>query len=160
MYWSLVLLIASARLITSRCECGYSVGDADNQEALLFTDHLETDFNQASDISKSNQWLAQQFDVSAEDGRGTYGKRFMPSNVVTQPSLDGTGLGLRVGSDIQHGAVPAAEIDTRRLDLRWGSYRAGMKLTAVNGTCAAFFWVSSRRDVTVEYMLTTGAVFQ
>jgi hypothetical protein len=41
------------------------------------------------------------------------------------------------------GLVSTAEVDARRLDMFYGSYRASMKLSSVSGTCGAFFWVGS-----------------
>jgi hypothetical protein len=52
------------------------------------------------------------------------------------------GLELVVRSELVDGMVPVAELATRRLDLMWGTFRAGMKVSRVGGTCAAFFWVS------------------
>lgn len=45
-----------------------------------------------------------------------------------------------------------AEIVTNRSDIMYGSFRAGMKIAAVNGTCGAFFWVwrSIRNQGVVE----------
>jgi hypothetical protein len=51
-------------------------------------------------------------------------------------------LELVVQSELVDGMVPVAELATRRLDLMWGTFRAGMKVSRVGGTCAAFFWVS------------------
>jgi hypothetical protein len=51
-------------------------------------------------------------------------------------------LAVRGGGVLVDGMVPVAELDTRRLDVGWGSFRASMKVPAVAGTCAAFFWVS------------------
>lgn len=38
--------------------------------------------------------------------------------------------------------VRVAEIDSMRTDMRYGSFRIGMKMAEMEGTCAAFFWVS------------------
>lgn len=133
----LLLLILISRLVQATCECGYSARIADHDEPVIFTDLIETQFSQAKDMSQETDWVAQQFNVSAEAGRGDYGKAFAPSNVAVD-----NGLELRVGRNTtEDRLVSSAEIDTKRLDLRWGSYRAGLKLTSVAGTCAAFFWV-------------------
>lgn len=46
--------------------------------------------------------------------------------------------------DLQGGgqAIRSAELASVRLDMGVGSYRVGMKMPSVSGTCAAFFWVS------------------
>lgn len=68
--------------------------------------------------------------------------------MVTKPADEGatsekdTGLALVVSGELRNETVLGAEMDSKRLDLHWGSFRAGMKVSDVNGTCAAFFWVS------------------
>ena len=147
----LVLLAIVPRLVSSLCECGYTTEIRSIKEPVVFMDLLETDFTHVKEVSQNPDWMRQQFNVSAEAGRGDYGKAFMPNNIESRPTRKATaktsppqdaGLELTVGSVVRNNAVPAAEIDTKRLDLHWGSYRAGMKVTKVNGTCAAFFWVS------------------
>ncbi|KAI5460047.1 concanavalin A-like lectin/glucanase domain-containing protein [Mariannaea sp. PMI_226] len=154
MYSLTLLIVFCARYVWSRCECGYSVSGSDSQEPVIYQDLLETNFNEDRNISDYKDWLPQQFNVSAESGRGQYGKSFVPTNIVTHSGGDeGAGLGLRVGSAIENGAVPAAEIDTTRLDLHWGSYRAGMKLTGINGTCSAFFWYfNDTQEIDIEFL--------
>lgn len=44
----------------------------------------------------------------------------------------------KLGSDTEH--ISVAEVDSRRTDMRYGSFRAGIKATDVDGTCGAFFW--------------------
>ena len=131
-------------------------------------DLLETDFTHVKDISQNPDWIRQQFNVTAEIGRGEYGKSFMPENVESRPvnqintkavPPEVPGLDLIVGTGKGNNAVPAGEIDTKRLDLHWGSYRAGMKLTNVNGTCAAFFWVGSCRHY-VLFMVNSANIDQ
>lgn len=114
---------------------------------------LETDFSTLQNMTATTDWIRQEYNVSAEDGRGEYGKAFVTSNADTmintgtssdKPSNRGDKvvLGLKVNATLSDDAVPAAEIDSARLDLHWGSYRTGMKVASTNGTCSAFFWVS------------------
>lgn len=84
--------------------------------------------------------------------RGPYGRRTELKNVVSNPAnnakLSSTGIngdeaGLelfvrKLGSDTQH--ISVAEVDSARTDMRYGSFRAGIRATDVNGTCGAFFW--------------------
>lgn len=136
----------ASRLVSGICECGYSISDIESRQPMFFTDYLETDFTRLPAISQSHDWVRQQFTVSAEDGRGNYGKAFKPENIHTHmkeregPSDEEAGLRLVVGSVIDDdGAISGSELDTKRHDFHWGSFRAGMKLTPTNGTCAAFF---------------------
>lgn len=64
--------------------------------------------------------------------------------VLGGAGTDNAGLQLTVGSPLVQDMVPVAEIDTIRTDMFWGTFRASMKLSAVPGTCAAFFWVCLR----------------
>lgn len=41
------------------------------------------------------------------------------------------------------GIVNTGEIVSVRSDVMYGSFRAGIRFTSVNGTCGAFFWVSA-----------------
>ncbi|KYK54583.1 glycoside hydrolase family 16 protein [Drechmeria coniospora] len=147
------------------CECGYSVqgppdGRADGP--WLFTDALESDFTRIANISRDRDWVRQRFDVSAEAGRGKYGKAFDPANVVSRPRPrtddEGepprwSGLELRVGGALEGNAVPVAEVDSSRLDMQWGSYRAAMKLPTVSGTCSAFFWYwNDTQEIDMEFL--------
>ena len=149
MILSLGVLITVVRLASSVCDCGYSLQEFEGGGLVVFMDRLETNFSQLQSIAQSHNWVAQEFTVSAEDGRGNYSKAFESSNVVIraaqprdEPGRD-PGVELHVSSVIsKNNAIPASEIDTTRLDLHWGSFRAGMKLTDTGGTCAAFFWVS------------------
>lgn len=130
------------------CSCGYLLTDAaGKRSSWLFTDVMESDFTLRPPALQDMGWTPQRFNVSAKTGRGRYGKSFLPENVVLQKtdaarSESDIGLELRVDSKRDAwGAITAAEVDTSRTDMAWGSYRVGMKLTRVTGTCAAFFWV-------------------
>ena len=85
---------------------------------------------------------------------GPYGKSAELHNVVSNPISDinnytapgihggDAGLELFVRSGTPSGGdVPIAELSTARMDMMYGSYRVAMKMTAVAGTCSAFFWV-------------------
>jgi hypothetical protein len=139
--------------------------DSDSHHTELFTDLLETDFtrlvengnNNNNDLAQNPDWAPQAFNLTRERARGEYGEMFAVENVRFVPG-DGRaggdqedggdeergdrGLELVVQSELVDGMVPVAELATRRLDLMWGTFRAGMKVSRVGGTCAAFFWVS------------------
>ncbi|KAJ4018976.1 hypothetical protein NW752_004721 [Fusarium irregulare] len=160
MIVSLGVLTTVVRLASGVCDCGYSLQGFEGEGLVVFMDRLETNFSQLQSIAQSHDWVAQGFTVSAEDGRGNYSKTFEPSNVVIQatqprdePGQD-PGVELHVSSVIsKDNAIPASEIDTTRLDLHWGSFRAGMKLTDTDGTCAAFFWYfNDTQEIDVEFL--------
>lgn len=127
------------RDVSADCECGYSAAIGDLAYPYVFTDLIETDFTKIDDVSQDTDWQRQAFNVSAADARGEFGEMVLVDNVVSGGG--GTGLQLIVRSDVVDDMVPTAEIDSSRLDLLSGTFRASMKLTNVSGTCAAFFWV-------------------
>jgi hypothetical protein len=122
---------------------------SNDNKTIHFTDAIETDFAAGGSEDIMSGWVAQEFNVTAEAGRGEYGKTFLTNNVESWLQGDPTpselseerGVSLRVSSSLQDGAVPSAELDSQRLDLHWGSFRAALKATTINGTCGAFFWV-------------------
>ena len=149
------LLSNLAPLAQASCECGFTTANPyNNSETWLFLEMLETDFGALRGMASNTDWVRQEYNVSAEDGRGEHGKAFMANNVEPGPqsstgeddNSDNLGravLQLKVGASLSDDAVPVAEVDSARLDLHWGSFRTGMKVTSTNGTCAAFFWVSN-----------------
>ncbi|KOS18566.1 Beta-glucanase [Escovopsis weberi] len=159
----LVLLLALApRFASAVCECGYVVNNTDQgPDPWLFTESIESNFKQVKNIATNSDWQREQFNVSAEAGRGPYGRSFLPGNIdiisAAKASANGgssnAGLEMRVGGNLVNDAVTTAEIDTARHDLFYGSYRAGMKMTDVNGTCAAFFWYfNDTQEIDMEFL--------
>ncbi|KAJ2906210.1 glycoside hydrolase family 16 protein [Zalerion maritima] len=160
------LLVSGASFATAACECGY-VSSADSGSSALFTDLLETDFLHLEDLSTNTDWAAQKFNLEKADARGKYGEKFTPDNLVTNAISDSTkftgegedggdpGLILTVSNGLEEGMVPSAEISSDRLDMFYGTYRAGMKLTDVDGTCAAFFWYfNDTQEIDMEFLST------
>ena len=161
----LILLVLLSKLVAPACECGFLVRNPISpQEQLRFLDFLESDFTNHEISSDNQDWISQGFNVTADAGHGTYGKAFTPDNVdphlgwpvnggqqaddTHHRAKSNDGLELWVDSDVVEGNVISAEVDTARQDLVWGSYRAGIKVTTVTGTCSAFFWVSDNFQVT------------
>ncbi|KIH90217.1 glycoside hydrolase, family 16 [Sporothrix brasiliensis 5110] len=158
-----ILLFGFARPAAADCECGYStVIDGDVQ---AFTDLIETDFAHLDNISTNTDWVRQAFNVTSEKDRGSYGEMYAIENMRTQPDPNGqvedgqakngqpAGLDLTVKANIVAGMVPVSEIDTNRTDILYGSFRAGMKLTNVSGTCSAFFWYfNDTQEIDMEFL--------
>ena len=98
------------------------------------------------------------YNVSASDARGPYGKSAQLENVVANPlsniydwggmGEDGADPGLQLRTrKIEDGQGTGAligmgEIASERNDMLYGSFRIGVKMNGVRGTCGAFFWVS------------------
>lgn len=89
-----------------------------------------------------------------------------PQNVIANPLRAGTltrgvrpgdpGLQLWVNSTLVDDMVSMGEISVRAGDMTYGSYRVGMKITDVPGTCTGFFWVGLEIALAelVELLLT------
>ncbi|KAL6862118.1 family 16 glycoside hydrolase [Trichoderma novae-zelandiae] len=168
-----LLLALTSCLVAADCECGFvqdlpadeaGGGDGTEDGRLLFTNMMESKFFELRNISRDSAWKRQQYNVSARAGRGEYGKAFALKNVYTiAPDGDGEsldsdagpsdGIALVVGSTLVDEAIPVAELTSARADMYFGSYRAGMKLTPVNGTCAAFFWYfNDTQEIDMEFL--------
>lgn len=122
---------------------------------MLFTDILESDFTRLRDIKADNDWVPQEWTMEKSSSHGPYGRMTEPANAVSNPAKDlaisdeGI-LGRQAGLELyvrkfQEGDkyVSVVEVDSFRADMLYGSFRAGMKTTSLNGTCGAFFWYVS-----------------
>jgi hypothetical protein len=154
-----------------RCACGYTVNSTNSSNPFApFTDFLETDFlhlynlPDSIDVPASEDvgWAVQAYNNSPSSARGPYGKAAEIHNVVLNPLAsreDWTGEGKLGGAPglqiwvrgqknllgpVGDQMVRSGEIDSLRQDMRYGSFRVGMKMSDVPGTCAAFFWVSCK----------------
>ena len=142
----LLIALAFSGQVLADCECGYQSDSPDGEYQDVFTDLIETNFARMPDISSNTDWQRQEFNVTKAKARGEYGEMFYVKDDVEYVDKNGNrasdGLQLIVRQDPIDGMVPVAEVDTARLDLSYGTFRASMKLTDIPGTCAAFFWVS------------------
>ncbi|KUI65094.1 Beta-glucanase [Cytospora mali] len=159
---SRLIALASALLLLHRaladCECGYSTTVNSNSsegttQQYVFTDLIETNFANISDISKNTDWVRQAFNTTAEGARGTYGEMFAVDNVETQDEANGDGLQITVRSGEVQGMLSGGEIDTARLDVFYGTFRSSVRLTDVNGTVSAFFWYfNNTQEIDMEFL--------
>ncbi|KAL2200922.1 concanavalin A-like lectin/glucanase domain-containing protein [Corynascus similis CBS 632.67] len=164
------------------CECGYlaiingsGTSSDHHHHRALFTDLLETNFARraaaaasAGETGLPNNalweeekekreagWVRQAFNLTREQARGEYGEMFaVENNAEAAEETLGLQLVVRAGDDeVIDGMVPVAELDTRRLDLMWGTFRAMMKVSPVKGTCAAFFWYfNDTQEIDMEFL--------
>ncbi|KAL8995450.1 MAG: hypothetical protein Q9188_006810 [Gyalolechia gomerana] len=155
--FSSILLISTVR---ADCECGYTVN------GTLFTDLTESDFLHIKNINESG-WIPQTYTVDPELSRGPYGKDASPDQIVLNPlksRYDWTGDGIkggdagaqilvRGGDPGEGGMIRMGELDTNRTDILYGSFRAGIKLTGLPGTCGAFFWyLNDTQEIDMEFL--------
>ncbi len=131
------------------CPCGFAVNGSDT----VFTDMVETDFLHLTNITDAIDWQVQEYNVTRKNARGPFGKLAAPENVVANPLQDqyswngssvlggDPGMQMWVRGVPVEGMVGMGEIAALRDDMLYGTFRVGMKLTGVRGTCGAFFWV-------------------
>lgn len=128
------------------CECGYTVNSTNGSSPFaLFTDFLETDFLHLYNLVL-NPLLSRKDWTGDEKLGGAPGLQLW---VRGQQDFLGP-----VGDQM----VRSGEIDSLRRDMRYGSFRVGMKMSEVAGTCAAFFWVSALIGPIENMRLTSSTV--
>ncbi|KAK3401137.1 concanavalin A-like lectin/glucanase domain-containing protein [Sordaria brevicollis] len=161
LYHSLVLLAIALGFtgqVLADCECGYKSDSLDGSyDQNAFTDLIETNFARMPDITLNTDWRRQEFNVTKTKARGEYGQMFYVKDDVAYVDNIGNraadGLQLVVRRDLIDGMVPVAEVDSARLDISYGTFRASMKLTDVPGTCAAFFWYfNDTQEIDMEFL--------
>ncbi|KAK7733179.1 hypothetical protein SLS63_004708 [Diaporthe eres] len=147
---NVILLI---QLAAADCECGYSATVSNSsssssepqQETFVFTDLIEANFPNISDVSKNTDWVRQEFNTSAAQARGTYGQMFAVDNVETRDGEDG--LQITVKSGVVEGMLSGGEIDSARLDVSYGSFRSSLRLTDVAGT-----YFNDTQEIDMEFL--------
>ncbi|GAM90640.1 hypothetical protein ANO11243_086850 [Dothideomycetidae sp. 11243] len=150
-------------------------------QTYTFTEILETDFlhvytlptDATSDETRIDVfgWQAQVYNVSPADARGPYGKTAEIENVLVNPLKtvfdwggEGTAGGdpglqmwVRGKNNLLNAGqtqfIRSSEMAVVRQDMLYGSYRVGMKMPDVAGTCTAFFWYrNNTSEVDLEFL--------
>ncbi|KAH9883570.1 glycoside hydrolase family 16 protein [Xylariomycetidae sp. FL2044] len=167
MFW----LLASSSLLgraLGSCECGYSITGS-NEDAYIFTDLFESDFVHIDVADKGGYgqhgWAVQEFDMPSDVARGPFGESFRSGNALASTLRDGkvfegvgsrggdAGLQLVVAGDVEDGMVAGAQLATTELHYHHGTFRVGMKVTDVAGTCSAFFWYQNdTQEIDIEFL--------
>lgn len=136
------------------CDCGYVISSPQTPRHywLYYSDILETDFLHLYNITNNQCWSVQGYNITVGKARGQYGKLASPANIVLNPLINNetwsgqgihggsAGVQLWVRSAVRNDMVPIGEI-VSRAEMAYGSYRVGMKVTSVPGTCTGIFWV-------------------
>lgn len=118
----------------------------DAPDHAVFTEVLESDFTLLTNITLDTDWVVQEWKVDKVASRGPYGRAMEPGNVVSNPvgeDVEFKDAGLELwakAADADDKYVSVSEVDSTRSDMLYGSFRAGIQTTGVNGTCMAFFW--------------------
>jgi hypothetical protein len=165
-----LLTLASHREVLAKaahCECGYTVNRTTDSQFEVFTDYFESDFlhiptGAAVEADDFIKWLPQHYNTSAKMSRGGFGTSKKESNVISNAFEDGEwdgeiagdpGMKLFVRHELEDDQAPVAEVSSSRNDILYGSFRAAIKFTDVNGTCGAFFWYhNDTQEIDMEFL--------
>ncbi|KAF3031289.1 hypothetical protein E8E12_001111 [Didymella heteroderae] len=120
-------------------------------------------------LDNSRDWKIKNLRLDYNPGNGRFGRIVEERNVILNPardpsvapdgpSLQGTdidaGLQLIVRSELAEGnLVSSGQIQSIREDVRFGSFRAYMRSTPIDGTCAASFWYhNDSQEIDIELL--------
>ncbi|KAF3029579.1 hypothetical protein E8E11_000138 [Didymella keratinophila] len=168
-----IALLLQASFVSADCECGYRVLSSGNPQEptkyLLFTDTIQTDFRGMTTLNDSPDWKIKDLRLEYVPNKGRFGRIMEDRNVVFNPAVDPSvapdgpsqqgadvdaGLQLIVRSElVEDNLVSGGQIQSIREDVRFGSFRAYMKSTPINGTCAASFWYhNDSQEIDIELL--------
>jgi len=161
---SLITLLALASDTLARCLCGYSVNTTNALHFEILTHVAETDFFHAESTSDKlkfgvpSGWGAEVYNKTAEQAERAVGFSTQAGNVLTNALPEGkwggpsatvgdAGLQLWVRHGLENDLVPVAAIDNllalghdAASQMLYGSYRAAIKFSGMEGTRDAFGW--------------------
>ncbi|KAI4116481.1 MAG: hypothetical protein LQ345_003113, partial [Seirophora villosa] len=153
---------SKASTVSAACECGYSTHAINTNQKEFYTDVLESDFLRLKDFNAQTDWDRQVWDVPPV-GSAKWGRNNTAANVRTNPGtpaaeggVEGNDPGLQIwvsSGAPEGGNIASGEVATRRRDMLYGSFRAGIKYTGESGTCGAFFWVSRHKFKIIPFDL-------
>ncbi|KAJ4334774.1 hypothetical protein N0V87_006578 [Didymella glomerata] len=168
-----IALLLQASFISADCECGYRVPSSGNPQEptkyLLFTDSIQTDFRGMTSLNDSSDWKIKDLRLEYVPNKSRFGRIVEDRNVIFNPAVDplvtpdgpsqqgadvDAGLQLIVRSElVEDNLVSTGQIQSIREDVRFGSFRAYMKSTPINGTCAASFWYhNDSQEIDIELL--------
>jgi beta-glucanase (GH16 family) len=141
-------------VLADDCACGYKTDDTS-----VYTEIIESDFTQIKNAPiLSIDWQIQTWKISLNTAANIpYNRIAQAANVIPG---DTSGLQMLVKA-VNGQDVGVSEVRTQREDIKYGSFRVKMQTTKVNGTCSAFFWVSTvisfefSADVIMQYQNDT-----
>ena len=114
----------------SSCECGYW----DRTNRHLWTQSESVQFKNLSSLN--NQSVFRISNRFASVGRGgTFNRWFQREQV----SISSQGLEIRV-SPVNASAIACGQLESRRADHLYGTFRARMLAPTIPGTCSAFYY--------------------
>jgi hypothetical protein len=163
----ITFLTLTSNALAWRCLCGYSVNKTDSEHFSLFTHISETDFLHASGDTTSKLsiqapgWAVDVDNKTASQAGRALGVSQRLDTVVTNAlpkakwggapaGFGDAGLQLWVRHGMVDGMVPVAGVRNElslghdgKERMLYGSYRAGVKFSGVNGTRGVFGWESN-----------------
>lgn len=175
------LLTLTSNALAWRCFCGYSVNKTDSSYFSIFTHIAETDFLHASGDTTSKLsiqapgWAVDVDNKTASQAGRALGVSQQLATVVTNTlpkakwggapaGFGDAGLQLWVRHGMVDGMVPVAGVRNElslghdgKEKMLYGSYRAGIKFSGVNGTRGVFGWESKEGPREQSIKMTVSA---
>jgi hypothetical protein len=160
------------------CDCGYSVNAIDTDKFGLFTHIMETDFlhakktNLAVHSNVDSDWITEEHNKTAKEFGTKFGTSMQTGNVLVNPLPDGQwggqpdtaaapGLQLWVRHAVDKDRIPIAAVNVNQFlrgknrGMHYGSFRAAIKFSGMNGARGAFIWKSkdkfSGQNISMEF---------
>jgi hypothetical protein len=143
----------------------HSINRIDTDKFGLFTHIMETDFphakktNLAVHSNVDSDWITEEHNKTAKELGTKFGTSMQTGNVLVNPLPDGQwggqpdtaaapGLQLWVRHAVDKDRIPIAAVNVNQFlrgknrGMHYGSFRAAIKFSGMNGTRGAFIWKS------------------
>ncbi|KAI8139247.1 concanavalin A-like lectin/glucanase domain-containing protein [Fennellomyces sp. T-0311] len=126
--------------LTNSCDCGYS------DQNQTWSDMWHLDFQPwRTKQTIRDIWLANyQIDAKWENSRS---RQFDMNNVYLN-----TEGGLQLAITVQNNTIRCAGFGTQRQDFLYGSFRAYLRTTNVNGTVASMYIFNTQEEIDIEIL--------
>ncbi|CDH60041.1 glycoside hydrolase family 16 protein [Lichtheimia corymbifera JMRC:FSU:9682] len=138
--------------LSGQCDCGYvdePVANSKLQDASrVWTDMWHMDFANGQATEKMNDIFVATYNIEAKY-EGTHDRTFTKDNVYMNPSGQG---GLVVAVSINGDKMHCGGFGTQRNDFLYGSFRAYIKTTPVNGTVSAMYLYNPQEEIDIEIL--------
>lgn len=135
--------------LSSQCDCGYvdePVMNSKLQDASrVWTDMWHVDFANGQATEKMNDIFVATYNIEAKY-EGTHDRQFVRENVYTDQG------GLVVAVSIDGETMHCGGFGTQRRDFLYGSFRAYIKTTPVNGTVSAMYLYNPEEEIDIEIL--------
>lgn len=137
--------------LSGQCDCGYvdePVANSKLQDASrVWTDMWHVDFANGQATETMNDLFVATYNIEAKY-EGTHDRTFTKDNVYMNPSGGGLVVAVSINGETMH----CGGFGTQRNDFLYGSFRANIKTTPVNGTVSAMYLYNPQEEIDIEIL--------